>query len=284
MKIINFIGNYDKFELMLYVAKVVKLTQNASVLIIDSNATQKARCLIPAILNDDQYITTFEEMDIAVGFNNQKEIVEYLQEHNDDFNNYDYVFIDMNTKEMCSNFDSENPNISFASNLLAASIGVSEKEMLTIGIQIGDSSNRISQFVNSKISRDIVNSYSVYEHSLKRIYIQMLYGSILQNPIDTKRAVSELFISAYEMASSQISLDNSPFSRGTVSEIEYRIRKMEVLINNALNRFSEPTGIITAEDADEISKSLIQFKQRLINQRDGIRVIQVQGESIPDKD
>ena len=114
MKIINFIGNYDKFELMLYVAKVVKLTQNASVLIIDSYETQKSRCIVPAILNDDQYITTFEEMDIAVGFKDQKDIVEYLQDHNDDFNNYDYVFIDMNSKEACVNFNSENPNVSFA--------------------------------------------------------------------------------------------------------------------------------------------------------------------------
>lgn len=114
MKIINFIGNYDKAEIILYVAKLTKLTQNAKVLIIDTLDMQKNRCTIPAILNDIQYITTFEEIDIAIGFNNQKEIVEYLQLHNHDFNDYDYVFIDMSSEEMCKNFDSENPNVTFA--------------------------------------------------------------------------------------------------------------------------------------------------------------------------
>ncbi len=113
MKIVNFIGNYDKTELILYIAKLTKLTQNSNVLVIDSVDTQKTRCIIPALVNDEQYITTFEEIDIAIGFNNQKEIVKYLQKNEEDFNNYDYVFIDMNTEKMCNNFDSENANTIF---------------------------------------------------------------------------------------------------------------------------------------------------------------------------
>lgn len=114
MKIVNFIGNYDKTELILYIAKIVKSTQNAKVLIIDSFITQKARCIIPALVNDDKYITTFEEIDVAIGFQNQKEIVKYMQKIEQDFNEYDYVLIDMDTEEMCQNFDSENPNTTFA--------------------------------------------------------------------------------------------------------------------------------------------------------------------------
>lgn len=113
MKIVNFIGNYDKMELILYVAKLIQSTQNAKVLVVDSFETQKARCIVPALLNDDQYITTFEEIDVAVGFENQKEIVKYLQKNNEEFNNYDYVLIDMDTKEMCNNFNSENANLTF---------------------------------------------------------------------------------------------------------------------------------------------------------------------------
>lgn len=113
MKIVNFIGNYDKTEIILYIAKVTKLTQNAKVLLIDSVTTQKGRCIIPALVNDEQYITTFEEIDIAIGFNNKNEIVKYLQKLDEDFNSYDYVFIDMNCEEMCSQFDSENANINF---------------------------------------------------------------------------------------------------------------------------------------------------------------------------
>ena len=113
MKIVNFIGNYDKMDLILYVAKIVQSAQNSKVLIIDSFDTQKARCIIPALVNDDKYITTFEEIDIAVGFENQKEIVEYMKENDEDFNTYDYVLIDMNTKDMCQKFNSENPNVAF---------------------------------------------------------------------------------------------------------------------------------------------------------------------------
>lgn len=113
MKIVNFIGNYDKMDLILYVAKIVQSAQNSKVLIIDSFNTQKARCTIPALVNDDKYITTFEEIDIAVGFENQKEIVEYMKENDEDFNTYDYVLIDMNTKDMCQKFNSENPNVAF---------------------------------------------------------------------------------------------------------------------------------------------------------------------------
>ncbi|MBE5821295.1 MAG: hypothetical protein E7311_01740 [Clostridiales bacterium] len=116
MKVINFIGYSDKTEIMLYVAKIVQSFGN-NVLYIDSISTQKCRYIIPTIEEEgnvkDKYITTFEDIDIAIGFKSKKEIVDYLNEYNEDFNNYDYVFIDTNTEQMCSDFDVVNANTTF---------------------------------------------------------------------------------------------------------------------------------------------------------------------------
>lgn len=112
MKVVNFIGYSDKTEIMLYVAKIVQ-SFGKNVLYIDSVTSQKCRYIIPAIEYEDKYVTTFEDIDIAIGFNSKKEIIDYLNSYNEDFNNYDYIFIDTNSEEMCKEFDAINSNTTF---------------------------------------------------------------------------------------------------------------------------------------------------------------------------
>lgn len=112
MKVVNFIGYTDKTEIMLYVAKIVQSMGN-KVLYIDSITSQKCRYIIPTIEYEDKYVTTFEDIDIAIGFNSKKEIVDYLDSYNEDFNNYDYIFIDTNSEEMCKEYDVVNANTTF---------------------------------------------------------------------------------------------------------------------------------------------------------------------------
>lgn len=112
MKLINFIGTWDKTDFMLFVAKM--LTSMAKkVLYVDSCSTQKCKYIVPAIEIKDQYVTSFEEIDIAVGFKSQKEIVEYLKEEGRDFNEYEFALIDTDTPEMARNFDTVNANSTF---------------------------------------------------------------------------------------------------------------------------------------------------------------------------
>lgn len=113
MKIVSFIGYRDKTELIMYISKIVNLTNDSKVLIIDSYTSQKCRTIIPAIVNDDEYITTFEGIDIAVGFKNYKTLLDYCEEYTVDFEAYDYVFIDINSIEMSKGFDSKKGNFSF---------------------------------------------------------------------------------------------------------------------------------------------------------------------------
>ena len=48
MKIIGFIGAYDKTDLLLNIAKVL-ITMNNRVLLVDSTINQKAKYVVPAI-------------------------------------------------------------------------------------------------------------------------------------------------------------------------------------------------------------------------------------------
>lgn len=77
MKKIGFIGAYDKTDLILYVAKAIA-EAGKSVLVIDATVLQKARYIVPCIAPSKYYITEYEKIDVAVGFNNLDEIKKYL--------------------------------------------------------------------------------------------------------------------------------------------------------------------------------------------------------------
>ena len=74
---IGFVGAYDKTDIILYIAKIISLI-GKKVLVIDSTINQKAKYVVPVINPTKSYITEFEGMDIAVGFNNLQQIQEYL--------------------------------------------------------------------------------------------------------------------------------------------------------------------------------------------------------------
>ena len=93
MKTIGFIGAYDKTDLILYVAKILT-TLKHKVLIIDSTINQKARYIVPVINPAVKYVTEFEEIDIAVGFENILEIKQYLGLAEQQDMEYDIVLID----------------------------------------------------------------------------------------------------------------------------------------------------------------------------------------------
>ena len=74
---IGFVGAYDKTDVILYIAKIISLI-GKKVLVIDSTVNQKAKYVVPVINPTKSYITNFEGMDIAVGFNNLQQIQEYF--------------------------------------------------------------------------------------------------------------------------------------------------------------------------------------------------------------
>ena len=104
MKTISFIGAYDKTDLLLYITKIFT-TMGKKVLIIDTTILQKAKYIVPVISPAKAYVTSFEDIDIAVGLYNYSSIKSYLGLPEHAVLNYDYVFIDVDSIEGMKNFD-----------------------------------------------------------------------------------------------------------------------------------------------------------------------------------
>ena len=98
MKKIGFVGAYDKTDLIIYISKLL-VESGLKILIIDGTILQKTRYTVPCITPSRCYITTYEDIDIAIGFNSLREIENYSGEHALD---YDTIFLDIDNKD---NFD-----------------------------------------------------------------------------------------------------------------------------------------------------------------------------------
>ena len=104
MEKIAFIGSYDKTDMITYVARMLTI-MGKNVLIIDSTALQKTRYIIPTMQSEKQYITTFDRIDIAIGFENIEQIKNYKKsEENNEFN-YDFIIVDIDSYKGYHNFN-----------------------------------------------------------------------------------------------------------------------------------------------------------------------------------
>ena len=92
MKKYAFIGGYDKTEILLFLAKICILNQK-KVLIVDTTVSQKTRYIVPVMKPTQKYITTFEDIDIAVGFKSFEEILEYICEEKSNNDAYKKLII-----------------------------------------------------------------------------------------------------------------------------------------------------------------------------------------------
>ena len=93
MKRIVFIGAYDKTDMLLYVAKILTL-MGKKVILIDTTILKKSRYIVPTMIQEKQYITTYEDIDVAIGF----ESFEAIQKYQKDFGKveeYDIALVDI---------------------------------------------------------------------------------------------------------------------------------------------------------------------------------------------
>ena len=111
MKTIGFIGVYDKTDMILNLAKIFTILGNR-VLMIDSTVNQKAKYIVPSISPTTSYITNFEDIDVAVGFENEKQIKEYLGLITEELP-YDILLVDADTFLRVKEFKLEKANKNF---------------------------------------------------------------------------------------------------------------------------------------------------------------------------
>ncbi len=104
MKKVGFIGMYDKTDLILNIAKILT-TMRKKVIVVDATLAQKAKYVVPVINPTITYITDFEDIDVAVGFNDETEIKSYLSIAQKDDLPYDIMLIDVDNAEIIEKFD-----------------------------------------------------------------------------------------------------------------------------------------------------------------------------------
>lgn len=96
MERIAFIGSYDKADFIIYIAKILANT-GKKVLVVDSTVLQKTRYIVPTMQAPKQYITTFEDVDIAIGFQSFDQIKQYkAMDKSEDFD-YEYCLLDIDS-------------------------------------------------------------------------------------------------------------------------------------------------------------------------------------------
>lgn len=101
MKKIAFIGGYDKSDIIIYVAKILSVL-NKRILIVDSTLIQKTKYIVPTMTPTLKYVTTYDGMDIAIGFRDMGEIQAYLGTAN--FDEYDYIIYDIDNPDYYNSF------------------------------------------------------------------------------------------------------------------------------------------------------------------------------------
>lgn len=112
MRKIGFIGAYDKTDLILYLARILSAS-GKKILFIDSTITQKAKYVVPEISPVKSYVTNFENIDVAVGFEDYYGIKEYLGIPPDVDLNYDFLLLDIDNSQKLENFQIDPGDVNY---------------------------------------------------------------------------------------------------------------------------------------------------------------------------
>lgn len=174
MKKIGFIGVYDKIDLLLNIAKVLTEMKNR-VLIIDTTTNQKAKYVVPAINPTVSYITSFEDIDVAIGFETLKQVKNYLGTNEE--MPYDVILIDVDTSEKMEEFELDNSN----KNYFVTSFDVYN---LKKGLQILENLKVTTKLTKILYSKEMLKEEDDYLNFLASEYKVAWDNEIIYFPIE----------------------------------------------------------------------------------------------------
>ena len=112
MKKIGFVGAYDKTDIIIQIAKILAAMKQ-KVIVIDSSINQKAKYIVPVINPTKTYITSFEDFDVAVGFENFEEIKHYMGLNDEANLEYDIALIDIDASKVFENFKMQEAEVNY---------------------------------------------------------------------------------------------------------------------------------------------------------------------------
>ena len=104
MRKIGFVGVFDKTDLILCLSKILIKSQQR-VLYIGGTSIQKTKYVVPSIIPTRSYITTYQDIDIAVGFENYEKVIQYIGVEEEASLEYDFIFVDVDDYEGFEDFD-----------------------------------------------------------------------------------------------------------------------------------------------------------------------------------
>lgn len=95
MKVIGLLGYSEKIDLVTSLTKTIQL-MGKTVLVADATLEKKYKYVVPALdMVEKAYVTQFDNVDYAVGFESMSDIENYMCEQKINISLYDYIFIDI---------------------------------------------------------------------------------------------------------------------------------------------------------------------------------------------
>jgi hypothetical protein len=104
MRKIGFFGGFDKTDFIMYIARIL-VEMGEKVILIDASLMQKARYIIPTMEKSKSYVTNFEGIDVAIGFENIDAIKKHLGVPPTLDLSYDIALINLDTPEGAINYE-----------------------------------------------------------------------------------------------------------------------------------------------------------------------------------
>lgn len=162
MRTIGFIGCYDKTDLIIYIAKIL-VAMGKRTIVIDTTTNQKAKYVVPVIRPTTSYVTEFEGIDVAVGFNNIEEIKAYLGIPIRNELEYDIALIDVDNYNSIENYNIINAE----KNYFVTSF---DTYSLKKGLEVLSGLNQIIKLTKVMFSRDASREEEEYLNYLSLGY------------------------------------------------------------------------------------------------------------------
>ena len=177
MKKIGFIGAYDKTDIILSVAKVLTMA-NKKVLVLDNTITQKCKYVVPSISPTKSYITTYEDIDVAVGFEDIEKLKQYLGLEKDEKMEYDFMIVDTDTFEGVSTFGLQaSDKVYFVTSFDAYSL----KKGIEILSQLGVPTHITRIFFSRDILKEEEEYFDYLSLGIKAIWSEEKLYFLLEN-------------------------------------------------------------------------------------------------------
>lgn len=112
MKKVVFIGAYDKTDMLLYIAKLLTML-NKKVILIDTTLMKKSRYIVPTMKVEKKYITTYQDIDVAIGFENFEAIQNYQKKVLNNVEEYDIALYDIDRTIAYKSFELNKKDIHY---------------------------------------------------------------------------------------------------------------------------------------------------------------------------